>query len=126
MNEEDSSSRYDINRKEKEQVILDQFEYVKWGEEHPFYSHWIEQVSIMSPTGMIANQHMRTESGHIGFNLDDFKKDGINLDTELLYTGHIEYEERLKEYNIHITNKVLIIFFCIKNNLKFEFNKNLS
>ena len=39
------------------------------------------------------------------FFLDDFKEKGYDLEKELVYTGHVEYEERMKEFDVHLTNK---------------------
>ena len=111
MSEEHSKTQYITNKDEKTKPIYDQFEYIKWGEEHPFLSHWVEQVSNMAPNGKIVDEYMWDESSTIGFNLNDFREDGIDLKTELVYTGHIEYEEKMKEYNIHVTNKVFYFLY---------------
>jgi len=46
----------------------------------------------MAPSGVVAHEWMKRESGHVGLNVDDFKKHGVDINTELIYTGHIEYE----------------------------------
>ena len=103
--DEDHSKSYVSNRQEKELPITKKFEIIKFGEDHPFYSHWIEQVSNLAPNGIIANQWLRNECSHVGLNVDDFINDGVDLNKEYIYTGHIKFEEKLKDYDIHISDK---------------------
>lgn len=110
---ESSNDHYKTDKAEKQQPVVDGFEIILWGEEHPFLSHWISQVANMAPDGVLANDWMRREASHISINVDDFSTiHSVNLSTEKLYTGHIEYEQRLKDYDIHITNKFVPYIAC--------------
>ena len=102
---EDFGAKFNTNRGEKEKPVTDKYEIIFWGDEHPFMTHWIEQVSKMAPDGVIAHEWMRREASHVGLKVDDFTAKGVDIATEKIYTGHIEYEQRLKGYDIHITNK---------------------
>jgi hypothetical protein len=113
---QNSGDHYVTTKAVNQQPVIDKFEIILWGEEHPFNSHWISQVANMAPNGVLANDWMRREASHISINIDDFKNSGVDLTTELLYTGSIEYEQRLKDYDIHITNKWVPYIACrLKN-----------
>ena len=110
---ENSGDHYKTDKAEKQQPVISKYSIIIWGEEHPFLSHWISQVANMAPeNGVLANDWMRREASHISINVDDFKNQGVDLSTELLYTGFIEYEQRLKDYDIHITNKFVPYIAC--------------
>lgn len=110
---ENSGDHYKTDKAEKQKPVIDKYTIILWGEEHPFLSHWISQVANMAPNGVLANDWMRREASHISINIDDFKNNHqVDLATELLYTGHIEYEQRLKDYDIHITNKFVPYIAC--------------
>lgn len=118
MQERDSSDHYKTDKAVKAKVVEDQYEIILWGEEHPFFSHWISQISTMAPTGVLANDWMRREASHISINVNDFADiHKLDLSTETLYTGHIEYEQRLKDYDIHITNK-FVPYIAAKKKVK--------
>jgi len=110
---ENTGDHYKTDKAEKQKPVIDKYEIIFWGEEHPFLSHWISQVANMAPeNGVLSNDWMRREASHIGINVDDFKNKEVDLSAELLYTGYIEYEQRLKDYDIHITNKFVPYIAC--------------
>ena len=110
---ENSGDHYKTTKDVQQAPVIAKYSLILWGEEHPFLSHWISQVANMAPNGVLANDWMRREASHISINVDDFKNNmGVDLSTEQLYTGYIEYEQRLKDYDIHITNKFVPYIAC--------------
>ena len=37
---------------------------------------------------------LKREAKHVGIKIEELEEKGVNFDKELLYTGHIEYEQR--------------------------------
>jgi hypothetical protein len=95
------------NRGEKAKAIEDKFELVHWGEEHPFFTHWISQVSNWAPEGKIVDNFIKQEGRHVSVDVVGFsEKNNIDLSKELIYTGHIEFREELQGYDIQLSKKV--------------------
>ena len=97
---EDSSTINNIL--EKKQEIMNKFNIIIWGEKHPFFSHWIEVVSEFSPRGKIVDERFWEISKNVLIEKSDFIEKDVNIEKEFLYTGFIKYEEKLKEYDIHL------------------------
>ena len=104
------------NINEKKYELEEKFEIVIWGEEQNFKSYWIDEFSKLAPQGNNYNQNFEEFALHVGLDFNDLKKQGINLNSEIVYTGFVQYHQNFQnlDFDFHVSDK-FCAFIAVRN-----------
>ena len=120
MNEPvDPNARYKSNRLEKENPLYNKYEHVIFGKDEPYLSDDISKLSSMGKYGMRFNSEMKSLAEKLGLKFGEIRDLGVDIYDEKYFTGHIEYEMRLKDYDVLVTNK-WVPYLAVKPRSKYS------